>query len=198
MTSTTQKAGKVARNTAAKEMQQDEVKLLKTQDAGYIRMQAQQERRKIEGLENRLGAGFAGEGEHTVFVEDEGEAKGFDPASWFNTPEELLERRQNRVTNEMLKDGRLKNVVDAVETETGVIKSDRPMTEEEKRIRRKEEAEMKKRQRMREREYRELKARMERERDLKRVEMELEEQRAKMGKGASQGAKNKWAKERKR
>ncbi|TGZ84930.1 U3 small nucleolar RNA-associated protein 11 [Ascodesmis nigricans] len=194
MTSTTQRQGKVAKNTVAKQMDQDEVKLLKTQDAGYLRMQAQQERRKIEDLEGRLAAGFGGGGDHMVFVEEKEEAESFEPSKFFDTPEELLGRRQNRVTHDMLKDGRLQEMVQMAMEGRGAVGGE---STEEKRALRKEERELKKRQRMREREYRELKARMEREKDLKRVEAELDEQRAKMAKGAS-SVKNKWAKERKR
>jgi U3 small nucleolar RNA-associated protein 11 len=73
----------------------DVVKLLKTQDAAYIRTVLQQVRRERARLEEKLVLEEAGEvelvrdggetrqGVHRVFVGDEGEQEHFDADAWF-------------------------------------------------------------------------------------------------------------------
>ena len=66
------------------------VKLLKTQDLGYVRLQSAVERKKIEGLEERLvlkdkgGDAGVGWGKHVVSLDGE-EARGFRPEVYFGT-----------------------------------------------------------------------------------------------------------------
>ena len=143
-------------------LENDVVKVMKTQDAGYIRVLADQERSKVKGLESRLG--FVGEGggaeRHTVFVDAEEEARGFDAAEHFGTEEALVGRTWNRLRKEQVPE-----VVRAVDVEEG----------------RKERVKMAKERRM---EYRELEARMRRLKDLEKMEREVEEQKARMGKGS--------------
>lgn len=70
-------------------LSQEAVRLLKTQDAGYLRTIAQQTRRTREKLEKGYvlgegkgvevrGGGSRGNGEHVVFVRDKDEQKGYD------------------------------------------------------------------------------------------------------------------------
>lgn len=78
----------------------DVVKLLKTQDAGYIRTMLQMVRKEREELEQKLvleegevravkNGGRVVQGKHRVFVDDEEEQRNFDPDSWFGRGEEM-------------------------------------------------------------------------------------------------------------
>jgi U3 small nucleolar RNA-associated protein 11 len=167
---------RVADRPESKVLSHSEVQLLKTQDAGYIRVQADSERKKIESLEERLA--FVGQngGKHTVFAEDEKSAREFNAAKWLGTSEELVERRFNRPKLEQLAQGGFGE---------GLVGEDK-------------KAQIKA-SRGRHQLYKQLKARMEREESLKKLALEQEEQRARMGKGApKKGVKNKWATVRKR
>lgn len=48
--------------------------------------------------------GAAPQSRHTVFVDDEKDAKNFDPAAYFDTPAELLDRSFNRPRTQQLSD----------------------------------------------------------------------------------------------
>lgn len=90
----------------------DVVKLLKTQDTGYIRTVLQSVRRDRERLEQGLVLGDEGEvealkggstrrGKHMVFVEGKEEQRAFDAGEWFGVEdEEGLERTWNRPRKE--------------------------------------------------------------------------------------------------
>lgn len=56
------------RTNMGQALSNDAVKLLKTQDSGYVRTQIAQEQHNIERLQNELI--FGGTGKHTVFVDD--------------------------------------------------------------------------------------------------------------------------------
>jgi len=61
---------------------------------------------KVEKLQQRLHLiGGPSQSQHTVFVEDEAELRGFDAAAHFQTPPELLGRTHNRPREEQLRDG---------------------------------------------------------------------------------------------
>ena len=95
----------------------DAVRIMKSQDLSYVRMQRQQDARKIEKLQASLHfLGDTGQGgnsveddrgrggtnknkkgrQHTVFVDSTSKAKDFDVASHFNTLPELAGRTFNR------------------------------------------------------------------------------------------------------
>ena len=60
---------------------QEELKLMKTQDVGYVRAKAQAEASKVARLRAELhliGGGAGEKAKHTVFVDDEAEALGMD------------------------------------------------------------------------------------------------------------------------
>ena len=87
----------------------DVVKLLKTQDAGYIRTMLQVTRKEREELEQRLILEEQGEaralkdgraakkGKHRVFVENEEEQEEFDPEAWFGRGEEIPTKAREQV-----------------------------------------------------------------------------------------------------
>lgn len=189
MTSSTTRDGgiKVSERADAGGMSVDVARLLKTQDAGYVRTQAAVERRAVEKLEGELGfmdsgknAGVGLAGKHTVFVDTEKQARDFKAEEYFGTHKELLERRFNRPRMEQLAE------VDGA--------GKRAKGEAQKKGRETEEKKMAKR---REGKYKELEGRMKRAAELRVAERALELQRAKMGKG-SMVSKNKWARVRKR
>lgn len=78
----------------------DQVKLLKTQDSNYVRTLRQQERSQLNKKKNQLM--FQANGKHTVFVDNRKERDDFDAAKYFNTTEDMLDRRENRLTNDQL------------------------------------------------------------------------------------------------
>jgi len=178
----------------------DVVKLLKTQDAGYVRLQSAVERKKIERLEERLvlkdkGEGAGGGGKHVVFVDGKEEARGFRPEVYFGTTKEMVERGFNRMRKEQVEEIEAKKK--AAEEKLRKRRKSAGDIEAEK-ARRKEEALAKRKlQKAREGKERELEARKHREAELKQAEREMELQRARMGKGGMV-KKNKWARVRKR
>lgn len=71
------------------------------EDIQYVRYHLGKEQKKIEKLKSVLHFCATEDPEvpknkHTIFVEDEEEAKNFDPSKYFKTPEHLLGRVFNR------------------------------------------------------------------------------------------------------
>ena len=182
---------RVAERPGSEALSQDAVKMLKTQDAGYIRLQTEMERKKIESLEERLafvgGDGKAVGRKHTVFVEAAEEAKKFSPAEFFDTHPDLVDRGFNRPRLGQLAEGGFGEDI-AVKGETA--------GEAEAR-RKQEHRDRAKMAKGKEQIYKEYAARLEREKDLQKIDRQQELQRARMGKGGT-STKNKWAKVRKR
>ena len=201
-----------ATTIAAQQLSHDAVKLLKTQDAGYVRLKGVMELRKIEELEQRALFLDDGEGttaaaaaaattttkskKHTVFVDDLQEAKSFDPARHFDTHPDLVGRAFNRPRLGQLAEGGFggKGVEEEVKGK-GKEKGDGDA--EAKRRRNQEKKQRRKIGRAREQLYKELEARYKRKKELQKVDRKLELQRARMGKGAT-ATNNKWAMVRKR
>ncbi|SCU94729.1 LADA_0G10726g1_1 [Lachancea dasiensis] len=78
----------------------EQVKLLKSQDANYVRTLRQNERQLLERqTQNTM---FKSKGAHTVFVDDQDELRSFDPAEYFQTTQDMLGRRENRLTRDQL------------------------------------------------------------------------------------------------
>ncbi|KAI9188449.1 hypothetical protein H9P43_002840 [Blastocladiella emersonii ATCC 22665] len=169
----------------------DFLKLLKTQDKGYVANQRNVNVKKIEKLQSELhllgasemlpsrpaddGETSGDDGEdsdpissipmvsratHTIFVDTEEDATSFDPSVHFDTPEQFLARRFNRPTKEMLATAALPNV--ARDLNPAVIKN----AERERAAK-----------------YAELASRIARDKKLREAELEMETQKALMGKG---------------
>lgn len=88
---------------------QEQLRLMKTQDVGYLSMKSQAEKKKVEKMQESLhliGAPVQ-ERRHVVFVEDGAEVKKFDPETYFDTPADLLERSYNRPRKAQLAEGPL-------------------------------------------------------------------------------------------
>lgn len=82
------------------------VKLLKTQDLGYLVHKAAVDSRKIEKLKNNLHMiGDDVPRSHKVFVDTPEEVENFDLASHFDTAPELVDRAFNRPRKETLEKG---------------------------------------------------------------------------------------------
>ncbi|KAJ3273373.1 UTP11-like, U3 small nucleolar ribonucleoprotein [Borealophlyctis nickersoniae] len=94
---------------------------------------------------------------HTIFVDGEEDVEKFDPVAHFNTPAELLNRKYNRPTKEML--------------ETVDLPVPNGKT-------------LKKLNKARESSYRELSSRIEREQKLRKAQLEMSLQKNLMGKGS--------------
>lgn len=86
-----------------KSLDTDTVRLLKTQDAGYIAHKKTIDDRKIEKLRENLH--FIGEtrpGAHKIFVDTEDDVSNFDLASHLDTLPELVDRTYNIPTKRTL------------------------------------------------------------------------------------------------
>lgn len=101
LSSKVDKEGKKVADRGNKALSLEVVKLLKTQDAGYIRTMLQMARKEREELEKKLILEEQGEvralrdgekgnkGKHRVFVEDEDEQLEFDPDTWFGRGKDM-------------------------------------------------------------------------------------------------------------
>lgn len=95
-----------AATTKANKYSQDELKLMKTQDVKYMALKAQVDAKKAERMKSSLHfIGMANQNRHTVFVDEAANAKQFDPADYFDTPAELLDRSYNRPRTSQLQAG---------------------------------------------------------------------------------------------
>ncbi|KAF2853628.1 U3 snoRNP-associated protein-like protein Utp11 [Plenodomus tracheiphilus IPT5] len=106
MSSKVDKQGKKVADRGNEALSAEVVKLLKTQDAGYIRTMLQMARRDREELEQKLILEEQGEARvvkdedaakrrmHRVFVENEEEQRAFDPEAWFGNGDELPIRKE--------------------------------------------------------------------------------------------------------
>lgn len=215
MSSRTHNGGQKLADRGNKALTQEAVKLLKTQDAGYLRTMAQKTREERERLEKNylLGEGkgvrVLGQnaedvaGEHLVFVESRAEQQGFDPEDWFRTSKMGLGRTYHRPRTTGIdgskeiggEDGR-----QGSEAEVAKFKPKRIM-EAESQARKDEKALRRLHQRAEDARRHRLEAARARERDLMAAERELDLQRAKMSNSIGGVNRNgvKWkVKERKR
>lgn len=80
-----------------------QVKLLKTQDANYIKTLRNEELKKIDKLKKNLV--FKSRGNHTIFVDSEQAKKEFNAAEFFQTDENLVNKRENRLRLDQLQSG---------------------------------------------------------------------------------------------
>jgi len=177
----------------------DVVKLLKTQDTGYLRTMIQRTRKERERLEEemRLGeegkekelmvgkAEGEGKGRHTVFVDEVVQQKGFRPEEWFGTDQDGLERAYNRPRrrSEVVESAEEEDD-DAQHLENAKKSRSQRAVEAEEQAKKKERALRRRRQQDQEVRRIRLEALRERERELCVAEQELENQRAKMNNAA--------------
>lgn len=98
----TDKSGALISDRGNESLSVDEVKLLKTQDVNYVRTMRLNDMHKIEKQKQNLG--FKAQGKHTVFVDNQQEQEQFDPKEYFNTDEDLLYRRENRIPMDRLRE----------------------------------------------------------------------------------------------
>lgn len=100
----------VVSSTEANKYTQEQLRLMKSQDIGYITLKAQAERNKVQRLQESLhliGAPTPASRKHVVFVDDEQEVEQFDPEKYFDTPADLLQRSYNRPRNAQLSESSL-------------------------------------------------------------------------------------------
>lgn len=135
----------------------DQVKLLKSQDANYVRTMRLNELQKIAKQKENLA--FKGKGKHTVFVDSKEEQESFKPEEFFNTDKDLLNRRENRLK------------IDQLESNKKLMSDDMDELTKERLNEKKEK------------QYKLLKSRLDRESQLKEVESRMELQKQLMSKG---------------
>lgn len=183
MNSTVDKAGRKVTDRGNKSLNMDVVKLLKTQDAGYIRTMLQMVRKERQDLERRLVLededvmvlkdGEDGKkGKHTVYVGKKEEQENFDDDEWFGNGGEMPGRA-----------GPEQEWVDDEDDDAQKLKKkklSKKQQEAQELAQKEQRAFMSKRERAQARAAAHLEAVKKRERDLMAVEEELEIQRAKM------------------
>ncbi|CAO2657825.1 Nn.00g070850.m01.CDS01 [Neocucurbitaria sp. VM-36] len=165
------------------------VKLLKTQDAGYIRTMLQMARKEREDLEQRLILEEQGEvkaykdaeksrrSKHRVFVENEEEQEEFDPDAWFGRGQDLPGRTETIHAEEL----QAESSEDDDEAKAPQIKTLSKKQLEAQELARREARKFRKdRERAQSRTASKLAAIKKREQELAAADEELEAQRAKM------------------
>jgi U3 small nucleolar RNA-associated protein 11 len=188
MSSQVDKSGKRVADRGNKALSMEVVKLLKTQDAGYIRTMLQQTRKEREEVEQRLIMEEQGEvravrdgerarhGKHRVFVENEEEQEEFEPDTWFGRGEDIPARNESPTFGDLQDES----------SEDNEQPVQRPSTLSKKQMEAQEQARKearkfrKDRERAQERHMSRLRALKKRESELVAAEEELELQRAKM------------------
>lgn len=187
MSSTVDKAGRKVADRGNKSLDLDVVKLLKTQDAGYIRTMLQMVRKEREALEKRLvledeevrvlrDGDDERAGKHTVYVGKKEEQDEFDDDEWFGRGGEMPGRvglKEPQVGN----DAQEEDEDESPKTQKRLSKKQQ---EAQAMAKKQEKLFMSKRERAQERAAAHLEAVKARERALVAAEEELENQRAKM------------------
>lgn len=108
--STTNQNGKHVKTEALiqkeRDLGPDTIRILKDQDLSYVRLQKQQNKKKMERLSENLHFSEAQDKKrkHTVFVDNEEQANNFEVADHFDTVPELAGRAFNRVKKKDLSD----------------------------------------------------------------------------------------------
>lgn len=188
MSSQVDKQGRKVADRGNKALSVDVVKLLKTQDAGYIRTMLQVTRKEREELEKKLVMEEQGEvraikdgerarqGKHRVFVENEEEQEEFDPDAWFGRGEQIPGRSESPTFGDLQDD----SSEEEEEVTQQPKKLSKKQMEAEELARREARKFRKDRERAQERTASKLQALKKRERELMAAEQELELQRAKM------------------
>ncbi|KAF2277832.1 U3 small nucleolar RNA-associated protein 11 [Westerdykella ornata] len=184
MSSKVDSAGRKIADRGNKPLSMEVVKLLKTQDAGYIRTMLQMVRKERQKLEEKIllegkqvvPLGREHEGKragHTVFVEGKEEQRKFKPDDWFGKGGEWPDREK-----------RQRKARDDAEEEEEEEEKPKKLTKKQLEAKLREEKEkralQKRRERTQERMEIHLEAVKKRERELMAAEQELEMQRAKM------------------
>lgn len=188
MSSKVDSQGRKVADRGNKALSTDVVKLLKTQDAGYIRTMLQMVRKEREELEHKmvledeevrvLRDGEGGrKARHILYVGNVEEQKEFDKEEWFGTGGEWPERAWNRPRR--TKDA-IQRDTDREEEEVRPKKLSKKQHEAIHLAEKEERAVLKKRERAQQRAAAHLDALKVRERDLMAAEEELERQRAKI------------------
>ncbi|OLL24175.1 putative U3 small nucleolar RNA-associated protein 11 [Neolecta irregularis DAH-3] len=156
----------------------ESMKLLRTQDAGYLRTMRAIEAKKLERMKRDLhfeeeDATNSGR-RHVIFVDSEEQVKSFDPVEFFQTDEQSLNRTFNRPRKPQLSHPSFKQIA---------------------------KIPLEKREKVKKAQKRAIEARSVREKELRKVETEMELQRNLLGKGQRRklaSGQYKWKAERKR
>lgn len=198
MSSTVDSKGRKVADRGNEALSTDVVKLLKTQDAAYIRTMLQQVRRERQKLEERLILEEQGEvralkdgddgreGKHRVFVENEDEQQEFDADTWFGEGKSMPTASQPEFQWEDEDEDEDKDEEEQ-QPQTKTL-SARKLKEQEEQAKRMKKFE-KTRSRAQTRTAFRLQMAKKKERELVAAEEELEKQRAKMS--SSVGGVNK-------
>ena len=195
MSSRTNSSGVRIGDRGNRPLSHDVVKLLKTQDVGYVRTMLQKTRKERERAEQEVqildqhdedgereaslrvlrNEGILGKGSHTMFVDSKEEQIGFKPKERFSTDQEGLKRSYNQ---KILEEAGMDQDEADIPLQNGRIADGRETFDRTERrwIQRSKES--------RRKHVEALKAR---ERDLMMAEQELDLQRAKMNNTITSG-----------
>ena len=197
MSSSVDSKGRKVADRGNEALSTDVVKLLKTQDAAYIRTMLQQVRRERQKLEERLVLEEQGEvralrdgeegrqGKHRVFVENEEEMEGFDADAWFGEGKSMPTASRPEFSAEWEDDEEDEEEEQRPQKKMLSARKLKEQEEEAKQMKRFEKT----RSRAQSRTAYRLQMVKKKERELVAAEEELEKQRAKMN--SSVGGVNK-------
>ncbi len=182
--------GKKVADRGNKALSLDVVKLLKTQDAGYIRTMLQMVRREIQDLGQKLvlenqhavrtlkDGGRSQKSEHRVFVEDEEQQQQFDSDLWLGQGQNLPGRQTSALPKGLQAIDASEDEIENLDLEPRTPK--KKQIEAEKQARRHARKFEKDRERAQSTTATRLASAKKREHELMAAEAELEIQRAKM------------------
>jgi hypothetical protein len=188
MSSKVDKQGRKVADRGNQALSMDVVKLLKTQDAGYIRTMLQMVRKEREELEKKLtleegevralrDGERTKQGKHRVYVEDEEEQRDFDADTWFGRGEEMPGRHAMEIPRF---EGYSEEDEENEEVPSQQKNLSKKQIEAQELARREKRSFNKSRDQAQSRTASKLQAIKRREQDLAAAEEELELQRAKM------------------
>ncbi|KAF2017653.1 small-subunit processome, partial [Aaosphaeria arxii CBS 175.79] len=190
LSSSVDSAGRKVASRGNTALSMDVVKLLKTQDANYIRTMLQMVKKERRELEERILLGEEGveavrdgeeggrSGKHMVFVGEKEDQDAFRADEWFGTEEEFVDRAWNRPRK--AKDLVVADAEDDEEEGLQSKKLSKKQQEAEALAVKEQRSLANKRAKTHERALARLEAVKAKERDLRIAEEELEKQRAKM------------------
>jgi U3 small nucleolar RNA-associated protein 11 len=165
----------------------DTVRIMKTQDLGYVRMQKQRDAKKVERLQSSLhflaDNSESKKRKHTIFVESRQVAENFNVAEHFDTLPELAGRTFNRPRKQTVQEIALRASGSGSEVGEGNTQIYQPTRQDLEKEAKRARKEARKLARISGAGYKEMEERKERVQKLERAEAHLVTEKLVQGKG---------------